>query len=205
MLPEYKNINQKFNEEIWLYISGELSPDRMKYWDKTLKSFPELYNEYIELSKLESISANALNTELDDSLYITLVDKSFAKQKTFSLKRIGEFFIGLFNSENFAVRFSLVTAISAVAFLIFFQTITYKKVNNELLQWNDPVNRLRISEIEISLDELISSTTANSISGNEQSLRDIRDRIRLLKESTTRSQSGKRIENTNYYNGEYYE
>ncbi len=87
-----KNIVEKFEQEVWLYLDQSLPEKRMKYWDKKLEENNYLKN-VINNIKYVTNSYNGIQQPiLNDERFNSMVDKTI-KSKTLFNNKIKQYFI----------------------------------------------------------------------------------------------------------------
>ncbi len=87
-----KNLIEKFEQEVWLYLDESLSEERMQFWDKQLEENNYLRN-VINNIKYVTNSYNSIQQPiLNEERFNSMIDKTI-KSKTLFIHRIKQYFI----------------------------------------------------------------------------------------------------------------
>jgi hypothetical protein len=143
MNPENSQLFKEFEKEVWLYLDGDLSEDRMNYWQNKLTELPELnkiiddyrsVSESYDMVKEKDIGADTFNEMIDK----TIGKKSFG---TLTINFLEKLFNN--NSEFAFGKIAFASALIIAAVLISLLSnkpnpvvnIT-NSINAELLDWD---------------------------------------------------------------------
>lgn len=79
MNQEKKQLFEEFNKEYLLYLDGDLSKDRMEFWDKKIFDIPELnkfLEDYHDVAKIFSKQ----DFKITDHKFDAMIDKAISKK-----------------------------------------------------------------------------------------------------------------------------
>ncbi|PKL90022.1 MAG: hypothetical protein CVV23_01395 [Ignavibacteriae bacterium HGW-Ignavibacteriae-2] len=156
MQSENSMLAKQFETEIWLYIDGDLKPEKIKFWDDQMESNPQLRRIFEETKELLKIYDSETLHDIDDPAFEKMLTAATRKGKR---KFGGSFFNLIYTGDNngSGVNFSkiafvsLIMIASIVILLLSEKPNSVKTISNELLDWEAETISSQINQIETGL------------------------------------------------------
>ncbi len=172
-----EEIIKLFETEMWLFIDGSLSEDRIKFWEEKISEYPELKEMLIETNQVLEIYDKHSEVEIDSKYYKEVIEK------TISQKTLGEKVKLLFGirsdksaNENGTLKIAFGSTLVIASIIIFMVSKTPNPVKNisaELLEWNPEEITEQIRDAQITFnfikDEEAKKYVLEKISNDEWS------------------------------------
>lgn len=180
MQKENSNSCRAFENEVWLYISGEMSADRKKMWDghielcgvcsELLRSNREIEEIYVSNSETDM-----LDSSFERILAAATKKEPVSKKLTGTIKEFGSKFT--FGKIVFGTT---VAAASLIALLVTYHPAPEVKKPAEAIKWDDTEVTSKISEISKAINKLDGSSKLSDAEWSK-SIKGIESRIDSLK------------------------
>jgi len=130
-MNEHQKLKKDFEKEVWLLISGELKKERMKFWEKKIKTTPDLSEILHEAKMLESELKNVLEPEFINNRNLDLLKEKF-------LNELNE------NNKVGKIKFKFSHAVSLIALtivvfiftLLVIVPVSKHRTINDNIAWN---------------------------------------------------------------------
>jgi hypothetical protein len=143
MSQDKSQLCKEFEREFWLYLDGDLSEERMKFWNNKLDEVPELRNYIEEYISVSNNYETVKNIELDSHKVNAMVSKAVNQNSLMS--RIEHFFSNIFTSEKEFSFGKIAFGSALIIGAIVISLISNKPnpvvnlsetINSELLDWD---------------------------------------------------------------------
>lgn len=183
-----KELTEKFETEVWLYLSGELSNERKAFWDDKINQIPELKNIFNESVNLNELSVEELDiNQISDEKYESIItDVITTKQNVY----FGEFLKRKSIDQNIS-NAKVIFTIAAIAatIIIFIMLPGYpEKIEKSFdkLAWNSQPVDSQIASVNESFQVIRERTfdrellNSYSIGNWDNKLENIYSRIKNL-------------------------
>lgn len=156
MQSENSILVQQFEREIWLYLDGGLTSDKMKFWDEQIEINPQLRLLLDETIELLNIYDEKTLHDIDDPAFEKMLLKATQKRKS-----IFPGLLHLLGFEGEAFRTKAIVHKIAFASLLFVAAVvillvsdkpsSVKKISSELLDWESESISMQINEIDTGI------------------------------------------------------
>jgi hypothetical protein len=143
MNQEEKQLLQKFEKEVWLYLDGDLSESKMNFWKQKIEEIPELKNFIEEYSSISEMYTNERIVDIPEYKFDKMIDEAISKNSY--LESIKIYFNKLFSSDSEFVFGKIAFASALIIAAIFISIINNNKnpianitntINKEVLEWD---------------------------------------------------------------------
>lgn len=133
---QHKNIIETFEIEMWQYLDGNLSEERMKFWDKQINSNDKLkqmlHNQIEILDSFNDIS----NEDISDTLFNKMIDKATSRIGIY--ERVKLLFLSNENKVIPRLAFVSLLLIASITILILSDKPNpVNNITNIAFGWND--------------------------------------------------------------------
>ncbi len=175
-----KDLCRIFENEVWLYISGEMDPDRKKSWESHLPGCPActgLLESNLKISELYSSNTeeDLLDSVFDNMIVKATEKKSFAGHLKESLTSWNSSF-----SFGKAVLGSTLAGAAIIIVLLSQKPVPVQNIPDVQAKWDDPEIKTRITEITSAIRKLDGSTKSSDAEWSEN-IKGIESKIDSLK------------------------
>lgn len=131
---EEKNISQKFEEEIWLYLEDSLTPERKEYWDKKMTEDSSLKEFFNQTKETMNLLDKLPETEPDEFFYKVAIEKAVSKKSI--RDKIKEF---LYFEKALVPKLAFTFVLLVASVLLFVNSDkrnSVKTITSDVLSWN---------------------------------------------------------------------
>jgi len=151
MLSDRSKLGEIFEQEVWLYLSQELSEARMEFWDQQISSSVELKSILNESKQILNIYGSETLVDIDDPIFDGMISNATKPSLISKMKK-------LFSSnDEKGISFhkvALATTLSIAALIMLLlndKPNQVKTISNELLEWNAGSLTEQMNEIEMGI------------------------------------------------------
>lgn len=175
-----KDLCRIFENEVWLYISGEMDADRKKSWDNHLEACRNCAHLLESNKAVSGLYRENMEEDMLDSVFDKMIEKAVSKPSL--LRRIREGLAGWNSSFSFgkAVLGSTLAGAALIIVLLSQKPVPVASIPAEQVKWDDPVIKTRITEITTAIRKLEGSTKSSDAECSEY-IKGIESRIDSLK------------------------
>ena len=157
MLSENKDyLIKEFENEIWLYLDGDLPESRIKFWNEKINDVPELLEILNETKQVLNIYDSSVITDVNDTAFEKMLQR--ATVRTSLLDRVRRFISGLNSTEDSSqsnihkIAFGGVLVIAAmVIFMLTEKPNPVKTISADVLDWDAEIISEQLVNINNSL------------------------------------------------------
>ncbi len=194
MEQEKNKLKKIFEEEVWLYLSNELSEGRMEFWKKKLDENFELKQILEESLQILDLYNQNNQYDINEEKYNSIIDNIVAKKTL--IQEINFKVSNFINRKNelqfgkIAFASILIIITIGISFLSKKETPLKKlskEINDELLEWESKLFKDKLSNIEtlikITKDDDYRKYYKYNISSNniEKNIDILNDKLKTLK------------------------
>jgi len=156
MLSENKdNIIKEFENEVWLYLDGDLPESKINYWNEKIEAFPELLDLLNETKQALNIYNTTVPADIDDPAFekmlkrATVGDTLLGKIKLFMS---GRNFSGGGESNVHKIAFGGILVIAAmIIFMLTDKPNPVKTISSDVFDWDAEEISTQLVEIQNSI------------------------------------------------------
>jgi len=157
MLSDNKDhIIKEFEHEIWLYLDGDLSESRMKFWNENIQKTPELLDVLNETKQVLNIYDTAVLADVDDRAFEKMLNRTTVGGSL--LEKVKRFVSGLNSSggrgETNIHKIAFVGVFVIAAMVIFMLTDKpnpVKTISSDVFDWDAEAISEQLVDIHNSL------------------------------------------------------
>jgi hypothetical protein len=146
----------EFENEIWLYLDGDLPESRLKYWNEKIDSVPGLLEILNETKQVLNIYNSSVITDVNDTEFERMLKNATARSTLMEKVRRFSSNFGLKTKDNQSnipkIAFGGVLIIAAmVIFMMTEKPNPVKTISADVLDWDAEAISEQLLDIENSL------------------------------------------------------
>lgn len=197
MKSEDKNILDKFEKIAWLYTSGELPEEEMKYWENEIETNFHLKDFLKEMERVQNFYTESGLDDIDNDRFEKALKNAVDKKRSAFLSQFLDRMLSTKRkeiSQTYKLAFGSLMVIFAVALLLFSNKPNpVKDIGNELFSWKNEKFSSTVSQIEDNIYLMKNSDLKKKIRQNivsdpwENEVQLIRDRIDRMESEISKS------------------
>jgi len=143
MNQEEKQLFQKFEKEVWLFLDGDLSESRINFWRQKIEEYPNLKKYIDEYKSITELYTKKINVDIPDHKFDKIINEAIDQNLYFENIKI--YFKNLFSNDSEFVFGKIAFASALIIAAVFISVIFNKNnpitnvtntINQEVLDWD---------------------------------------------------------------------
>ncbi len=143
MNQEEKQLFQKFEKEVWLFLDGDLSESRINFWRQKIEEYPNLKKYIDEYKSITELYTEKINVDIPDHKFDKIINETIDQNLYF--ENIKLYFKNLFSNDSEFVFGKIAFASALIIAAVFISVIFNKNnpitnvtntINQEVLDWD---------------------------------------------------------------------
>ncbi len=143
MNPEEKQLFQKFEKEVWLFLDDDLPESRINFWNQKIEELPELKNCIEQYISISDMYTHESSVDIPNYKFDKMIDEAISKNSYYENVKL--YFKKLFSNDSEFVFGKIAFASALIIAAIFISIISNNTnpitnitntINPQVLDWD---------------------------------------------------------------------